>query len=109
MNASQNSSIDQPESGKNGIPFSQTMVQLTKQEYIKSKVAIKDIDGNVFSNNDFFAGLSVKPPTWDGLIQDIYLPFLARLLGGVQPFKLGIARHWMDGAFRLLCSEVSGR
>jgi len=37
MNASQNSSIDQPESGKNGTPFSQTMVQLTKQEYIQLK------------------------------------------------------------------------
>ena len=37
MNASQNSSIDQPESGKNGTPFSQTMVQLTKQKYIQLK------------------------------------------------------------------------
>ena len=37
MNASQNSSIDQSESGKNGTPFSQTMVQLSKQEYIQIK------------------------------------------------------------------------
>ena len=37
MNASQNSSIDQPESGKNGTPFSDTMVQLTKQAYIQLK------------------------------------------------------------------------
>lgn len=37
MNAPQNSSIDQPEYGKNGTPFSQIMVQLTKQEYIQLK------------------------------------------------------------------------
>jgi len=37
MNASQNSLIDQPESGKNGTPFSQTMVQLSKQAYIQLK------------------------------------------------------------------------
>jgi hypothetical protein len=37
MNPFQNSSIDQSESGKNGTPFSQTMVQLTKQEYIQLK------------------------------------------------------------------------
>ena len=37
MNASQNSSIDLPESAKNGTPFSQTMVQLSKQEYIQLK------------------------------------------------------------------------
>ena len=37
MNASQNSSIDQPESGKNGTPFSQTRVQLSKQAYIQLK------------------------------------------------------------------------
>ena len=35
MNAPQNSSIDQPESGKNRTPFSQALVQLTKQEYIQ--------------------------------------------------------------------------
>lgn len=37
MNASQNNSIGQPETGKNGTPFSQTMVQLTKQKYIQLK------------------------------------------------------------------------
>lgn len=37
MNASQNNSIDQPETGKDGTPFSQTMVQLTKQKYIQLK------------------------------------------------------------------------
>ena len=37
MNAPQSSLIDQPESGKNRTPFSQTMVQLTKQEYIQLK------------------------------------------------------------------------
>jgi len=37
MNAPQNSSIAQPESGKNSTPFSQTMVQLTKQAYIQLK------------------------------------------------------------------------
>ena len=37
MNAPQNSSIDQPESGKNRTPFSQALVQLTKQEYIQLK------------------------------------------------------------------------
>lgn len=37
MNATQNSSIDQLESGKNGTPFSQAMVQLSKQEYIQLK------------------------------------------------------------------------
>lgn len=37
MNAPQNSSIDQPVSGKNRTPFSQTMVELTKQEYIQLK------------------------------------------------------------------------
>ena len=36
-NAPQNSSIDQPVSGKNRTPFSQTMVELTKQEYIQLK------------------------------------------------------------------------
>jgi transposase len=37
MNAPQNSSIAQPESGKNRTPFAQTMVQLTKQDYIQLK------------------------------------------------------------------------
>ena len=37
MNASQNNSIDQPVTGKEGTPFSQTMVQLTKQKYIQLK------------------------------------------------------------------------
>jgi len=37
MNATQNSSIDQSESGKNGTHFSQTRVQLTKQAYIQIK------------------------------------------------------------------------
>ena len=37
MNAPQNSSIDQPESVKNRTPFSQALVQLTKQEYIQLK------------------------------------------------------------------------
>ena len=37
LNAPQNSSIDQPDSGKDGTPFSQTMVQLTKQAYIQLK------------------------------------------------------------------------
>jgi transposase len=37
MNPFQNSSTDQSESGKNGTPFSQTMVQLTKQAYIQLK------------------------------------------------------------------------
>jgi hypothetical protein len=37
MNAPQNSSIYQPESGKKETPFAQTMVQLSKQEYIQLK------------------------------------------------------------------------
>ncbi|MDD5267635.1 MAG: hypothetical protein PHO08_10965 [Methylococcales bacterium] len=37
VDASQNNLIDQPESGKNGTPFSQTMVQLTKQAYFQLK------------------------------------------------------------------------
>jgi transposase len=37
MNAPQNSSIYQPESGKNETPFAQAIVQLSKQEYIQLK------------------------------------------------------------------------
>jgi hypothetical protein len=37
LNAPQNSTIDQAESGKNRTPFSQTMVQLTQQAYIQLK------------------------------------------------------------------------
>jgi hypothetical protein len=37
MDAFQKNLIDQPESGKNGTPFSQTTLQLTKQAYIQLK------------------------------------------------------------------------
>lgn len=37
MNAPQNSSIYQPESGQNETPFAQAIVQLSKQEYIQLK------------------------------------------------------------------------